>query len=98
MSLSKAPDRIAVAISHSTCAALSPSDSLILGASTPSISQTLNRSVNATVDSVITIHLALGCAGADLEFIESLSWRQKVESREPESKSAALTEIGRGLR
>jgi len=54
--------------------------------------------VNATVDSVITIHLALGCAGADLEFIESLSWRQKVESREPESKSAALTEIGRGLR
>src|SRR5258705_7179591 len=51
----RAPERIDIAISHSTCVGLRPSVSLILGASTPSINQTLNINVKPTVDRVSTI-------------------------------------------
>src|SRR3954449_10137952 len=51
----RAPERIDVAISHSTCVGLRPSVSLSLGASTPSINQTLNINVKPTVERVSTI-------------------------------------------
>src|SRR4051794_27112576 len=54
-SRTRAPERIDVAINHSTCAGLRPIVSLILGASTPSINQTLNINVKATVDRASTI-------------------------------------------
>ena len=58
-----APERIDVAINHSTCVGLRPIVSLIVGASTPSISQTLNINVKATVDRINTIQCDFGWPG-----------------------------------
>src|SRR3954453_2521183 len=72
---SRAPERIDAAISHSTWVGLRPIVSLILGASTPSISQTLNIKVKAIVDRVRTVQREAWRSGGGAEPMEGLSWR-----------------------
>src|SRR4051812_23386558 len=84
-SRSRAPERIDAAISHSTWVGLRPNVSLILGASTPSISQTLNIKVKAIVDRVRTVQREAWRSGGGAEPMECISWRGTcVRLRGPE--------------
>src|SRR3954452_12437753 len=88
----RAPERIAVAISHSTCRGLRFNVSLILGASTPSISQTLNSNVKAIVERVSTIHRDGDQPGSGARFIGDVSSSEVPLTGRcgPESEPATL--------